>query len=125
MFSGKVRKANRKGAMNRKELATAISVAMNRKELATATSVDMDGGAWGRELEVKYIERVLASMANVIASTMRNKEKVTIDNLCSFHPFTGKTRVINTLYGKRVIPERERVRVDWSRNFMDNIKELS
>lgn len=100
-------------------------VIMNRKELATAIGVDMGGGAQGKATEVKHIERMLASMSSVIASAMRNKEKVTIDNLCSFHPFTGKTRVVNTLYGKRVIPERERVRVDWSRNFMDNIKELS
>ena len=96
---------------------------MNRKELAKAISVDMGGR--GMADEVRHIERMLASMPSVIASAMRNKEKVTIDNLCSFHPFTGKTRVINTLYGKRVIPERERVRVDWSRNFMDNIKETS
>lgn len=98
---------------------------MNRKELATAIGVDMGGGAQGKATEVKHIERMLASMSSVIASAMRNKEKVTIDNLCSFHPFTGKTRVINTLYGKKVIPEKERVQVRWSEKFMKKIQEAS
>jgi nucleoid DNA-binding protein len=96
---------------------------MNRKELAKAISVDMGGR--GMADEVRHIERMLASMSNVIASAMRSKEKVTIDNLCSFHPFTGKTRVINTLYGKRVIPETERVQTRWSKKFMKEIQETS
>ena len=81
----------------------------------------MGGGARRWSAEVKHIERILGSMTNVIASAMKNKEKVTIDNLCSFHPFTGKARKFSTAHGERVIPERERVQVRWSKNFMDEI----
>lgn len=83
--------------------------------------MDMGGNGGKQTAQVKHIERVLASLTDVVTRTLKDKEEVTIKNLCSFRPYTGKARVTITAYGRKVTPARKRVKVRWSKNFMDNI----
>lgn len=92
---------------------------MNRRELATAISADL--GAHGKEIEIRTVEEILISMTDVIAYAIRRKDRVVISNLCSFNPFAGKGRIHSPRGKTTPIPARNRVKVIWSRNFMNNI----
>lgn len=93
---------------------------MRKKDLALKISKDLANTGTDAPVTQKTANKVLSSMVRVIASSIKEGERVSIDNFCSFRPVDGKPRKAN-LKGQEVIPGRKRIRTVWSSNFMDEI----
>ena len=98
---------------------------MDRSELISEIKASM--GIHAEELEPETIKKVLEKMTEVIIRSLRGGEKVRIDNLCVFKPYTKKTtRSYNNLNtGKDcryLVPAKNWVKASWSRNFLKGIQ---
>jgi len=97
---------------------------LDRSELISEIKVSM--GIHAEGLAPETIKKVLESMTEVIIHSLRGGEKVRIDNLCVFRPYTKRsTRSYNNLNtGKDCykVPAKNWVKASWSRNLLKGIQ---
>jgi len=94
---------------------------MNKSELTRAIKADMGTDADG--ISAHTIGKVIASMTDVIAFSLRQGGKVQIRNLCTFIPVTRPAHkgFLGNTSGD--VPERAGARAKFSRVFLNQLNE--
>lgn len=92
---------------------------MNKSELIKAIKVDMGTGADG--ISAHTIGKIITSMTDVIAFSLRQGDKVQIRNFCTIIPVTRPAHkgFLGNTSGD--VPEREGARAKFSRVFLNKL----